>query len=32
LLDQAETYPDTDLGRYADELVTTFTLATRSVP
>jgi hypothetical protein len=27
-----ETYPDMDLGRYADELVTTFTLATGSVP
>ena len=25
-----ETHPDTDLGSYADELVTTFTLATRS--
>ena len=27
-----ETHPDIDLGRYADELVTTFTLATRRVP
>ena len=27
-----ETYPDLDLGQYADELVTTFTLATRRVP
>ena len=27
-----ETRPGTDLGRYADELVTTFTLATRRVP
>ena len=27
-----ETHPDIDLGQYADELVTTFTLATRQVP
>jgi hypothetical protein len=27
-----ETHPDIDLGQYADELVTTFTLATRRVP
>lgn len=27
-----ETHPDIDLGQYADELVTTFTLATRNVP
>ena len=27
-----ETYPDIDLGEYADELVTTFTVATRRLP
>jgi AcrR family transcriptional regulator len=27
-----ETHPDIDLGQYADELVTTFTLATRRAP